>query len=243
MTNSIKTVNAELLELPMVQAMHSATPLQVGAMKKRIADAIDARKEADADAFASKDWKHLESWNNNDALARFFLANEIDPRGYIMQPFMSDAEIIKRGFHPVARTKNLKAYKKVFELANYVVSGQSKFESVFKTFVACTIQASKYSATLPRDVCKRFLSSIDLSFVSADLADAVRDLQAKHMTEGADTQTSQMTLTLASLGCGTLERVGRSKEFTLNAESPIIEALAIRFGMTEQLDAVKQRAA
>jgi hypothetical protein len=240
---TVQTVNSELLALPMVQAMQDATPQQVGAMKRRIADAVEERRQheiADGQPL-SKDFAHLVAWCTSDALARLFIAEKIDPRGYLLQGWMDDAEMRKRGFDPVSRTVNLKAYKKVLELANYVVSGQSKLEAVFKTYTACSILASRFTQVLTRETCERFLSNIDLTYMSADLADAVSSYQAKHMSFGASTQTSQMQVTLASLGCGYQVRDGRTKHFVINPQSQIMQALAIRFGMTDQLAAIPVR--
>ncbi len=238
---NVTTANSELLlDQTMIKTMVEASPQKVGSMRKRIADYIADRKARDTAALAdgetlSRDFVHLEDWIDNDALARFFIASEVDPKGYILNPYLDDAELIKRGFSPDARTKNLKAYKKVREVAEYVVSGQSKLEAVFKTFVACSIIASKTTEVIPRNVCERFLSSIPLTDVSADLAEAIEAFQAKHMTGGAATQTSQMTLTLANLGAASVIRDGRSKHFKLDLDSGLIQALAERFGMVDQV--------
>tara|TARA_B100000749_G_scaffold276189_2_gene263002 strand:+ start:849 stop:1646 length:798 start_codon:yes stop_codon:yes gene_type:complete len=240
---NVKTVNAELLALPIIEDMRSLSPQQVNSMKGHLTKAISKRIENDPQGVKSKDFKHLESWKDSNALLRLFVAAKIDPQGYINQGWMDDAEVIKRGFNPVSRTKNLKAYKKVREIAEYIVSGQSRCEAVVKTFVACLIQASRFGDAINRETLYKFLSRIDLSEVSADLADAVSDLQAKHMTTGAQTQTSQLCLTLANLGVLTETRDGRTKRVTLNATSPITQAFAERFGMVEALEAVATRQA
>ena len=243
MTNTrtnVTTAQTELLDQSMIWSMVNASPQKVGAMKRRISDLIEDRKARDTAALGpnqtlSKDFVHLDDWKDSEALPRFFIAAEIDPKGYILNPYLDDAELIKRGFSPDARTRNLKAYKKVREVAEYVVSGNSKLEAVFKTFVACAILASNTTEVIPRNVCERFLSSIPLNDVSDDLANAVEAFQAKHMTTGASTQTSQMTLTLANLGAATVIRDGRNKHFKLNPESGLIQALSERFGMSEQV--------
>lgn len=240
---NVTTAFTELLDQPMITAMWKATPQAVGSMRKRIADLIDQRKELDAAKLAdgqelSKDFRHLEAWKENDSIARLFIAAEIDPKAYILNPYLEDAELIKRGFDPNARTRNLKAYKKVSEVAAYVVTGKAKLEAVFKTFVACSILASRTVEFIDSNVCERFLSSIPLTDVSPDLAEAVDAFQAKHMTTGAATQSSQMRLTLANLGAVTIEKRDGRKGFILKPNSGIVQALAERFGMQEQLQAI-----
>lgn len=240
---SVTTANSELLDQPMIEAMWSASPQQVGGMRKRISDLIDDRKARDSEKLPeggelSKDFRHLEDWKESDALHRFFLAMQIDPKGYILNPYLDDAELKKRGFDPSARTRNLKAYKKVREVAEYVVTGQAKLEAVFKTFVACSIVASRTVSFIDSNVCERFLSSIPLTDVSADLAEAIDAFQAKHMTTGAATQASQMRLTLANLGAVTMQKEDGRKGFVLKPESGLIQALAERFGMQDQLQQI-----
>jgi hypothetical protein len=239
---NVKTANSELIDQPMIWSMVNATPQKVGAMKKRISDLIDQRHalsiEKDDKQTESKDWSNLESWKDNDSLARLFIGAEIDPKAYILNPYLDDAELIKRGFDPEARTRNLKAYKKVRECAEYIVTGNAKLEAVFKTFVACSIVASRTVQDIDSNVCERFLSSISLADVSEDLAEAVSEFQAKHMTGGAATQSSQMRLTLANLGAVDMKRNGKLKLFTVRPESGVITALAERFGMQEHLQAI-----
>jgi hypothetical protein len=240
---NVTTRNAEYIANELTEAMRTASKQALQGMRKRIETAIEKRKENDAKGCESKDFANLEAWKESDSLARLFVAAQIDPHGYINQRWMSDAEMIKRGFDPVSRTHNLKAYKKTRELAEYLVSGSSKLEAVAKTFVACLIQASRFQDNLNRDTLYRFLSRLDVTHVSPELAEAVAEFQAKHMTGGAKTQTSQMCLTLASLGCVSEERDGHSKRLTLNTASPIIATLAERFGMVAELEQARTRQA
>lgn len=240
---NVNTATTELIDQPMIWKMVEATPQKVGSMRKRIADLITERRALDSAKLPeggelSKDFRHLEDWENSDAIARLFIAAEIDPKGYILNPYLEDAELIKRGFDPSARTRNLKAYKKVREVAEYVVTGNAKLEAVFKTFVACSIVASRTVEFIDSNVCERFLSSIPLNDVSDDLANAVDAFQAKHMTTGAATQSSQMRLTLANLGAVQIEKRDGRKGFILKPNSGIVQALAERFGMQDQLQAV-----
>ncbi|MCR9222835.1 MAG: hypothetical protein NXH70_02100 [Hyphomonas sp.] len=240
---NVQTATTELIDQPMIWNMVNATPQAVGSMRKRIADLIEDRKARDEAKLPeggqlSKDFRHLEDWKDCDAIARLFIAAEIDPKAYILNPYIEDAELIKRGFDPSARTRNLKAYKKVREVAEYVVTGNAKLEAVFKTFVACSIVASRTVEFIDSNVCERFLSSIPLNDVSEDLAQAVDAFQAKHMTTGAATQSSQMRLTLANLGAVQIQKEEGRKGFILNKESGLIQALAERFGMQDQLQAV-----
>lgn len=230
-------VNADLIE-----AMKAVPETKVSAMKGRITKAVNLRRDHETKdgAELSKDFRHVESWNRSDAVARLFVALEIDPQAYLMLVTLSDEEIEKRGFHPDAKTRNLKAYKKVVEVAEYIANGpESHLEAVFKTFVACSLIATRELKVIPRDVCTDFLSSAELRNVSPDLREAIADFQAKQMSGGAPTQTSQMVLTLANLKCGTVVRDGRTKHFALSHDSQVVRALAARFGMS---DLIKQSA-
>lgn len=239
MRTHVQTANAETLSTTLYGRMIEATPQKIGAMKKRIADAIEERRteELKDGQPLSKDFASLESWIETDAVSRLFIGLEVNPRVYIMSKFLPDAELQKAGFQPEARSRNLKAYKKVKEVAEYVLHGGSKLEAVFKTWTACAILSSRHTEVIPRRVCEMFLTRLDISQVSPDLAEAVEAYQAKHMSGGAQTQTSQMTLTLANLKAGTLIQDGRTKDFALNRESELIAALAERFGLSDALAA------
>lgn len=241
MRTQVKTVNSEALSI--TEAMRAVTPLQVGAIRKRMRDALEKRAQVDVEAVKSKDWKSLQKLADSEAVARLWTVQEIDPVAYICNGQLSDEELTKRGFDPEARTVNLKAYKKVVECAEYLLDGKSHLEAVFKTVVACLIVSTRHTEVAPRDFCENFLSRIRLDTVSADLADALDSFKAKHMTGGAQTQTTQCLLTLANLKAGRMVRNGRSKDFALNPSSGIVIALAERFGMTEALQSIPNRIA
>lgn len=242
MRTYVKTANSEALETTLYGAMVNASPQAVTAMRKKIAGAIEERKElklkqkpALGDAFQC-----LLDWNETDAVARLFIGLKINPRAFILMKWLDDAELNKHGFQKLAVTESLYGYKKIKEIAQYILSGNSKLESIVMTWTACAIIASRTGEPIPREVCKTFLSSIDLEQVSPALASAVRDyqavraLQAVHMSGGKDTQTSQMTLVLASLGSGTLVK-RETKDIIINRQGMVIQALAERFGMLERL--------
>lgn len=239
----VETVNADTAKTGLIATMRGAEGRKLSTMKGRITKAVNARRDKETENLGpneslSKDFAELERWTTSNAVAALFMSLEIDPHVYIMQPFLEDAKLVKAGFDTQARTRNLKAYKKVRELSEYIMNGDSKLEAVFKTFVACGIIASSKTDILKRDVCERFLSSIPLTDVSEDLAEAIDAFQAKHMSGGAQTQASQCILTLANLKAGSIVRDGRNKHLKLDAKSQVIQALAERFGMTEQLNTV-----
>lgn len=225
-------VDAELID-----AMRAVTPQAVAAMKTRITKAVNARRELELkDGPLSKDFRHVESWNRSDSVARMFCALSIDPQAYLTLAWMDAGDIVKRGFDPEAKTRNLKSYKKVVEVAEYIANGpESHLEAVFKTFVACSILATRGLKVIPRTVCEDFLRSNELRDVSQDLRDAIDEYQAKHMTGGAQTQTSQMVLTLANLKAARVVRDGRTKHQELDRDSLVVRALAARFGMSDKL--------
>lgn len=240
---NVKTANSELIDQPMIWSMVNATPQKVGAMKKRIADLIEQREalsiEHGHNQHLSNDWSKLTDWIDNDSLARLFIACEIDPKGYILNRYLDDAELIKRGFDPEARTHALKPLEKVRQVAEYIVSGNSKLQPVFKTFLACAIVASaKGEKEIYSTAYVRFLSNIRLDDISADLADSIEKYQAKHFGNGAPTQSSQMNVTIPSLRIGRRVKQGKMSGFQLDPNSPILQALAERFGMQEHLQAI-----
>ena len=241
MKNVIKTAEVADDNQGLIAAMRAVEPRFIGGEIARAKKALAERAEAEPESVKSKDWKTLEAFCGSEARSRLFIALKIDVRAYVLNGQFSDAELVKRGLSPDARTVNLKAYKKVTECAEYLLNPKARCESVFKTFVACAILATRNAEVLPRDVCTRFLNSHDLRDVSADLADALDTYRAKHMTGGAETQTSQCVLTLANLQAGRMVRDGRTKHFALDAKSPLVAALALRFGMTEALQSIPDR--
>lgn len=234
--SKVQTIVTENASASIVKQMQAVTPQQLGAMQKRIRDAVELRKSKElekADTL-SKDFAELETkWTDSKSLAALFTSLKIDPKAYLMQAYMSDDELRAKGFDPVARTRNLKAYKKVREVAEYVMTGTSHLEPVMKTFVACSIVAAQNSKSerFPRNVCERFLNSVPVDDIASDVAEAISKYRAEHMTGGASTQTSQCTLTLANLKAGSVQRDGRSKLFGIDLESDLVKALAERFGM------------
>lgn len=238
MRTKVQTANSEALETTLYGRMVEASPQAITAMKKKIADAVEALREIKlAEGELSKDFRYCTEWNDTDAVARFFIALGISPKVYLLNKYLPEAEVEKAGFALNARSCNLKAHKKLRETAEYILHGGKKLEDVVKTWTACAILASRHTSVIPRRVCEMFLTAIDIAQVSPDLAQAVEHYQAKHMSGGAPTQTSQMTLTLANLNAGSLVQDGRSKHFALNPESEVIAALAERFGMLDKLSA------
>jgi len=238
---NVVTVNTDALSL--TEEMQNVSRQKLQAMKNKIADAINERREKDAEAAKSKDFAKLEEWNNSENLPRLFAVLNVDPYVYIMQRFMTDAELEKKGFSPVARTRNLKAYKKVREIAEYIATGNAKLEDVMKTFVACTIHASQNTEVIQRNVCKRFLNSLPMDDLSSDLTEALEKFRAKHMSGGAETQSAQCMLTLCNLGAGEMVQDGKNKNFRPDVNSPVMQAFAARFGMTEVIQkAIEKRA-
>lgn len=198
---------------------------------------MDYQKEPEQlfNGAVSKDVKHLDALKN-DTVARFFVAIGVAPEYYINSPAY-DSEVFesKSKIPSEAKTKNLKAYKKFAETAHYFASG-SKLESVLKVFVACSIVSSQYHTVIPRDVCTKFLNAVPLNHISEELAEALDTYRDKTMTGGADTQTSQCTLTIASMRGAVVIRNGRQKDFALDVNSPVIESFAQRFNLVPQLE-------
>lgn len=233
------------IETSMFSRMSEVSAQRAGTVKKQVSAAIASRlafenlPENQFNGSASKDCKNLDLLTT-DSVARFFVACGVAPEYYI-NSVAYDAETFesKSKVPSEAKTRNLKAYKKFAETAEYFASG-AKLESVFKTIVACMIVSSQYQTVIPRDVVERFLSSVPLSHVSEELAEAVEQYRDKTMTGGAQTQTSQCTLQLANMRSATVVRNGRNKDFALDVHSPVIVSFAQKFGLVAQLERAQQ---
>jgi hypothetical protein len=216
---------------------------KVASMKGRIKTAANNRAAYELEkrqGVHSKDFDCVRDLCENDDVARFFLAIGVNPEAYINSPSYDPAEFERKsGIPAVAKTGNLKAYKKMKETAEYFARA-AKLEKVLKTFVACAIISARYHVVIPRDVCVRFLNSVPLNRVSDELIEALEHFRAKHMSGGADTQTSQCTLQLANMRAASLVMNGRFKDFALDVNSPVIESFAERFNLTAELEKARE---
>jgi len=208
-------------------------------VKNQIAKAIDGRALFELEkrqGVHSNDFKHVEALGQSDAVARFFLAVGIVPEYYI-NSVSHTPEVFadKSGLDAICKTGNLKAYKKMRETAEYFAHGTA-LEKVLKTFVACALVSSQHHLVIPRDVCVRFLNSVPLNRVSDELIEALDHFRAKHMSGGAETQTSQCTLQLATMRAAQVVRNGHYKDFALDVNSVVVESFAQKFNMMEQLE-------
>lgn len=215
---------------------------QVSNVKGRIKSSIAKRKEYELEerqGDMSKDFDHVEALYS-DTVAAFMVAIGLKPEYYVNSPVYTPEEFEARsGISADAKTKNLKAYKKFRETAEYFYHG-SHLEKVLKTVVACSILASQYHAVIPRDVCERFLNSLPMSRISDELVEAMDDFRAKHMTGGAATQFSQCSLQLATMRAGHIVRNGRYKDFMLDLSSPVVESFAQKLGLEKELEKARE---
>lgn len=215
---------------------------QVSNVKGRIKSSIAKRREYEMEVRngdMSADFDHVEALYS-DTVAAFMVAISMKPEYIINSPSYTPEEFeAKSGISQDAKTKNLKAYKKLKETAEYFAHG-SHLEKVLKTVVACSILASQYHDVIPRDVCERFLNSLPMNRISEELSEAIEDFRAKHMTGGAATQFSQCSLQLANMRAGFIVRNGRFKDFKLNLDSPVIESFAQKLGLEKEYQKARE---
>lgn len=225
-------------ETAIFSAMQEVSASQTASMLGRINSASKSRIAAETekrDGDEPKDATCVRKLSDRN-VARLFVVCGMSPEAYIDGEQLSDAEWSRKmNRDSEARTRNLKAYKKTSELANFLSNG-SHLEAVFKTFFACALINSEYFVTVPRDVAIKTLNSHRIFNVSDDLAAALEEFRAKHMSDGAPTQTSQCILTLANLGALTVVRNGRFKDMSLNLDHVLTDSLANLFGMSEHLE-------
>lgn len=188
----------------------------------------------------SADIKHVRALKNNEAVARMFVALNVNPRAYVF-PQSQD------GGKTSAETSNLKSYKKLREVAESVWSGSSTLENVVKVWSVCAFKSARDFSTdvLSRDFSENFLTSRAFKSIhqgSNDFWSAVDDVRAKHMSTGAATQTSQMVRTLVALGSAVDVREGRAKHTRINADGLVLNALMRRFGIVTDVTAEEELA-
>lgn len=232
------SINVSVTETVIFAAMTEVSQQKVNNVLGQIRSAIASRRAYESDkrdGVQSKDIEHVDALDSQ-TVARFFAAVGIVPDAYINSPAFTPEDFEKRSRIPAeAKTGNLKAYKKMREVAEYFAHGE-RMEKVLKTFVACAIVSSRFHLTIPRDVCERFLNSVPLNRVSDELIEALDHFRAKHMSGGAATQTSQCTLQLATMRAASIVRNGRHKDFALDVHSPVIESFAQKFGLMSELE-------
>lgn len=130
--------------------------------------------------------------DNSQAVARFFLALNIEP-----------ANVIERKIN-ANKMFNAKALKKIVELAKFSVTGSKKIEKVMSAFIVCSLafDARSNNEAISNSVNKSFLSNLDFSKIVQDteLADYLADYQHSYISGGKDTQSSQARCVLEVLG-------------------------------------------
>ena len=233
------SINVSTSSTSIFSTMQALTTSRVASVKGKITTAINNRAEFELDkrqGAHSNDFKHVEALGQSDAVARFFLAVGIVPEYYINSVAHTPEQFQeKSGLDAICKTGNLKAYKKMRETAEYFAHGTA-LEKVLKTFIACALVSSQHHLVIPRDVCVRFLNSVPLNRVSDELIEALEHFRAKHMSGGAETQTSQCTLQLATMRAAQVVRNGHFKDFALDVNSVVVESFAQKFNMMEQLE-------
>lgn len=212
----------------------SAKSVTVNSLKGRITKEVDARIEADKEANRAprhdKEYDPMRACKDNVTLAQFCAEFKINPRVLFNSSYMDDAALAKANVNPLAKTRNLKALSKLQAIAALIMSADMKSEAILHTFTACALVSSRFG-TLQRDVVERFINSNALNGVNSELAELIAEYRAEHITGGAPTQTSQITLLLGLLGVLDISRDGRSKSYKVNRSHPITQAIASRYGI------------
>lgn len=234
----IVIVNTEaMMESALFRSMRNVGSAKLDAMKSALAEASAKRTEFEAQrermidgvpqVGQSPDIKHVHALASSEAFARFAVAQKIDPLNYLFPQH--------KGSKTQTETSNLKAYRKARQVAETIWSGSSDLENVVKVATVCMFKvASSRGEVIERDFAECFLSSIEfrtISEASPELWSAIDDVRAKHMTTGAQTQTSQMIRTLVALGAAEDVRNGRAKDVRVNPEDRVVQALMRRFGV------------
>lgn len=170
---------------------------KVGAMVKKIEESFARRDEFEganavgANSYTANRDKVLA---NKQAVARFFLALNIEP-----------ANVIERKVN-ATKMFNAKALKKVVELAQFACTGNKKLEKVMSSFIICSLafDARNSGEAISNSVNKSFLSNLDFSKIVKDqeLADYLADYQHSFISGGKDTQSSQARCVIEALRLG-----------------------------------------
>lgn len=202
--------------LTLAQRCAAVAPDAVDAMIARIEAAFAARDifeaangiKLDADSSYTRERDRMlsrgkvhQNSKNLEYCARLFVACGIAPD--------NDETGINRTINSGSRF-NAKALKKVVEIARMVNIGDKCLEQVTISFIACSYAYIRKTgdSVIPNEFSRAFLSSVDLSklFGDKDVAEAVSKYQAKQMTGGKETQSSQSRNVAQFLGFGEIER-------------------------------------
>lgn len=182
----------------------------------------------------SADIKYLDTLSQSRSFALLALALKLDIQSYFFPQS-------KAGGKSDEETSNLKAYKKALEIADVIWSGSSTLENVVKVNTVCCYLVTKAGAeVINRRMVEDFFSSREFASIqsgSADFLAAMEEcdaLKAKHMSGGKQTQTSQMIRTLVALRSGKDIKQGRNKDFALNTDGLVINALMRRLGQVTE---------
>jgi hypothetical protein len=234
----IIVTNADMEKTVLGAAIAAVTPQRLGKVAKSasaiIAERVDyeANRERMIDGVLtigqSPDIKHLQALDGNEAFLRMSLALNLDLRTYLFPQSLDGGKTSEM-------TSNLKALRKVRQIAETIASGVSDLEKVARVFSVCAYRfADAGNDTLTREYCKAFLSSYELQSLDAATAQIwsdIDDIRAKEMSGGAETQSGQMVRSLVALGGAVDVRDGREKHVRILHKSPVMEALAMRFGL------------
>ena len=166
----------------------------VDSMVAKINASLERRDNAANNGGGSYTKERAKVVANIGAVARFFLALNIEPSQVIERRVVASAMF------------NAKALKKVVELARFAVTGNKSIEKVMSAFIICALAFENRTdgAAISNRINKSFLSNLDFSKIVEDeeLADYLADYQHAYISGGKDTQSSQARNVLDVLGLG-----------------------------------------
>jgi hypothetical protein len=165
---------------------------------------------------------------NAVAVARGFLALNVEPVNVIRRKVMSNNEFTAKGLD------------KVTEVCAFICGNASRFQRVTQAFIACSIAvADRDASPIGNKVNRAFLSnaSFDKLVNDAELAAYLRDYQHKFMSGGRDTQSSQVRNVLDVLGLATICTVEHARGgISINRDHGFYQLFRNRY-MTQATDA------
>lgn len=240
MTKIVIIREADMLQTAFGAAVAAITPQREGKALKLIAQIVDERFEYEANKERIKNGvlqiaqspdaeKHLLPLKGNRAFARMVIALNVDARTFLFPQSLDGGKTSEM-------TSNLKALRKIRQIAEVTCGEGSDLENVAKVAAVCMYHfANNGRGVITREYCKAFLSSYELQHLdqaTADLWSAVNEIRGSTVSYdgGAETQSGQMVRALVALGSATDVRDGRHKNVSVNPDGLIMQALMMRLG-------------
>lgn len=221
-------------DLPgLINWLQTEKPDQVAAMRERINSALKERAFYEREK--SPNGSHVElrrtvsAFLHNNSAAAFFLVCGADP------------DLVFNRERKAGTRANLKGFRKVRQLIDYITGKSHAFETVSKALFACSIVASyKGINWLASPEQELILSPEELGSLPEDIRNDIYSFQHKHMTIEGDSrnQACQFRTTFENLNMFIqLRDEFDGNEYTLGISvipnHPVIEYLATRWNLKQ----------